>query len=171
MNTLKQFIAIAFVNAVLMIGVISWGPLVKQAVFRNSFLVKTVTPIPTPATEISSPTPTKIPKRRVVRVVRKAQVAGQVTSGSVPAPAVTTTVTSSGGSAVAPTSAPPTTAPPPSPVDNRCLIQIDGVAYDITAFRSAHSGGNVFTCGADMSQVFWSKHGKSLLDYMARFRV
>jgi len=148
MNTLKQFIAIAFVNAVLMIGVISWGPLVKQAVFRNSFLVKTVTPIPTLTTEISSPTPTKIPKRRIVRVVRKAQVAGQVTSGSVPASAVTTTVTSSGGSAVAPTSAPPTTAPPTTnkiPLHPRQNPQKWGI------LSPAGQYGVIFTCHKTLS--------------------
>jgi hypothetical protein len=43
--------------------------------------------------------------------------------------------------------------------------------YDVTAFRSMHSGGNVFTCGADMSAVFWGRHGQSTLNQMARYKV
>lgn len=55
--------------------------------------------------------------------------------------------------------------------DTRCLIVIDGATYDVSAFRSMHSGGDIFQCGTDMSSVFWSQHGSSTLRQMARYRL
>lgn len=161
MNTFKPYIALAIANALVLILVIQWGPSVRQLVVGSQQTTTQSVDIRISPTDIpTTPVPTKIPKRRIVRIPRpKTETTSAVASS--------TTISNSApsnSSAPVPTSA-------PQPQDNRCLIKIDGAIYDITSFRSAHSGGNVFTCGADMSQVFWSKHGKSMLDYMARFRV
>ena len=161
MNTFKPYIALAIVNAFVLIMVIQWGPSVKQIVIGSQQTTTQRVDIPVSPTVIpTTPVPTKMPKRRIVRIPRPKTE----TTSAVSNPTTTSNTAPSNLSAPAPTSV-------PQPQDNRCLIKIDGGIYDITSFRSAHSGGNVFTCGADMSQVFWSKHGKSMLDYMARFRV
>lgn len=40
-----------------------------------------------------------------------------------------------------------------------CIITVFGVQYDITALQNAHTGGNIFTCGADMTAIFQNQHG------------
>lgn len=59
----------------------------------------------------------------------------------------------------------------PTSVSNKCIIVIDGSSYDVTIFKKIHSGGNVFKCGTDMSQIFWSRHGQIMLDFMQRYKV
>lgn len=54
---------------------------------------------------------------------------------------------------------------------NRCIITLDGASYDVTDFRNLHSGGDVFTCGTDMSSIFWSRHGKSMFNRMQQYRL
>lgn len=55
--------------------------------------------------------------------------------------------------------------------DTRCLIIISGKTYDVTTFQDMHSGGNVFDCGTDMTDIFYSRHGGSTLRQMARYLV
>lgn len=158
----------ALTNSLLLLLVIGWGPTVKQAVLGapSSLISPTVSPQPTARVE----QPTGPTKRRIVRVfVTATPKATQAFSGLSPTsdPSGGVPPAQSGNSASAPTSAPPAQPTP----DARCLIKIDGSVYDVTAFRTAHSGGNVFTCGADMSQIFWSRHGQSMLDYMSRYKV
>ena len=63
----------------------------------------------------------------------------------------------------------------PTPSDNRqwtmdnstgtsatCIITIDGQKYDVESLRDTHTGGDVFQCGTDMSDVFHGKHGNNL---------
>lgn len=69
--------------------------------------------------------------------------------------------------AVTPTNT-PGTAPEPS---DRCIIFIDGSGYDLTEFRKSHSGGDIFTCGADMSAIFWQQHDQAHLDQLSRYRI
>ena len=52
-----------------------------------------------------------------------------------------------------------------------CIITIDGAKYDVSGFRNQHSGGNIFSCGADMSTAFWGRHGQSQLNKMQQFRI
>jgi len=52
-----------------------------------------------------------------------------------------------------------------------CVITIDNQKYDVTTFRSQHSGGDVFNCGTDMTQVFYSQHGQRELQKMSRYKV
>lgn len=69
---------------------------------------------------------------------------------------------------IQPTSEPP----PPEPTkDPRCVISVDGASYDVTSFRSAHSGGDIFTCGTDMSAVFHGQHAASYLSQMAQYKL
>ncbi len=77
--------------------------------------------------------------------------------------------------AAAPTDVPqapaPTDTPAAAPPPSGCVISIDGVSYEITSLRSTHSGGDVFTCGADMSAIFWGQHGNSILRKMAKYQI
>jgi len=65
----------------------------------------------------------------------------------------------------------PTTIPTkpavPTP-DNRCIIVIDGNQYDVSSFRNQHSGGDIFQCGTDMSQIFHGRHDNSYLNSLRR---
>lgn len=58
-----------------------------------------------------------------------------------------------------------------APPSDRCIIIIDGARYDITQFRSIHSGGDIFACGTDMSTIFWGRHDQAHLEQMARYRI
>ena len=44
----------------------------------------------------------------------------------------------------------------------QCIVTVFGEKYDVTSLQSAHSGGNVFECGTDMSEVFESQHGSDV---------
>lgn len=61
--------------------------------------------------------------------------------------------------------------PTPNPQAGRCIIIIDGIKYDVTNFRNIHSGGDVFTCGADLSQLFHDRHSNRFLDIMVQFKI
>ncbi len=68
-----------------------------------------------------------------------------------------------------PSSPPP---PPAPPVDNRCIVVISGSRYDVTQLRQTHSGGDIFQCGTDMTQIFFSQHNQQLLDnQMAQYKI
>ncbi len=43
-----------------------------------------------------------------------------------------------------------------------CVVTIFGQQYDVAPLQTNHSGGNVFTCGTDMSAVFQSMHGTNV---------
>lgn len=113
----------------------------------------------------SSDNPTPTPKRRVVHVKRVTVLSP---TGAHSGTSVGQSVASS---AEVPQAAQTPASDPVPTADPRCIIIIDGVSYDVTQFRSMHSGGNVFTCGADMSATFWSRHGAGTLNAMARFRL
>ncbi len=60
---------------------------------------------------------------------------------------------------------------PPEPIQsNRCLIVIDGARYDVTEFRNAHSGGNIFQCNTDMTAIFYGQHNSETLNKMQVYR-
>lgn len=56
-------------------------------------------------------------------------------------------------------------------VDNRCIIVVDSIQYDITRFRSLHSGGDIFQCGTDMSNIFHGQHDNSFVGKMSQYRI
>ncbi len=63
-----------------------------------------------------------------------------------------------------------TDTPIPTP-DTRCIISVDGTSYNITDFRQEHSGGDIFTCGADMSATFHGQHDTQMLQKMNRYKI
>lgn len=77
----------------------------------------------------------------------------------------------------APKTKAPTVAPTPAssvthPTKNSgCIIQIDGVRYEVSSLQRTHSGGNVFTCGSDMSAIFWGRYNQKILQMMQRYRI
>jgi len=68
------------------------------------------------------------------------------------------------------TSTPTIAASIPTP-DTRCIILVDGVKYDISVFRNRHSGGDIFQCNTDMSQVFHQQHSNGYLQSMSQYRI
>ncbi|MFA6981495.1 MAG: cytochrome b5 domain-containing protein [Patescibacteria group bacterium] len=62
------------------------------------------------------------------------------------------------------------TTPPIKVVpDNRCIITVDGSRYDVTEYRDKHSGGDIFTCGTDMTSVFNDQHDSGTLKKMVPY--
>lgn len=55
--------------------------------------------------------------------------------------------------------------------DNRCIIVVDSVRYDISKFRTLHSGGNIFQCNTDMSNVFHQQHDNGYLQTMSQYKI
>jgi cytochrome b involved in lipid metabolism len=55
--------------------------------------------------------------------------------------------------------------------DTRCLISVDGATYDVTQFRTIHDGGDIFTCGIDMTKAFYDEHDSRTLQKMQRYRI
>lgn len=75
---------------------------------------------------------------------------------------------------VVPTNKPVSTPKPAAPTkapSNRCIIQIQGVKYDITEFKKIHSGGDIFKCGTDMTSIFFGQHNSSTLSTMAKYKI
>ncbi len=52
----------------------------------------------------------------------------------------------------------------------RCIITIQGGNYDVTEFKSQHTGGDIFKCGEDMTKSFAGKH-KGYLPMIEKFKV
>ena len=65
----------------------------------------------------------------------------------------------------------PTSVVTPNPLAGRCIVVVDSVRYDVTDFRNLHSGGDIFTCGADLSQLFHNQHSQRFLGVMARYKI
>lgn len=55
----------------------------------------------------------------------------------------------------------PTSTPKPTEA-NRCIVTVQGKRYDVTSLRKTHSGGNIFTCGKDMTTTFTAQHGTNI---------
>jgi len=56
----------------------------------------------------------------------------------------------------------PITATPIPTRDTRCIVTIYGQTYDVSFLQNSHSGGNVFTCGTDMTTIYQRRHGTNL---------
>lgn len=65
----------------------------------------------------------------------------------------------------------PSSKPSLPPPNNQCVIVIDGVKYNVTQFRKQHSGGDIFQCNVDMSQIFWARHNQAILQKMQQYRI
>jgi cytoskeletal protein RodZ len=87
------------------------------------------------------------------------------TSGtSVPASTDTTSASST-----FPTST--TTASSSPTVDTRCIVTVSGNKYDVTVYRTQHSGGDIFKCGTDMTSIFFGQHSSGKLSQMSKYLV
>lgn len=62
------------------------------------------------------------------------------------------------------------TISPANPNTGGCIITLFGGKYDVTRLRQTHSGGDVFTCGADMTAIYQSRHGTNL-SMMEKYKV
>ncbi len=118
------------------------------------------------ATIVSTPTPIIVIKQVVKKVTKFATNA--------PNTNVLTTNTLAQATTQNLSNTQPTVTQPPAPAAvpiSGCIITIDGGSYDITNFRNQHSGGNIFSCGSDMSSSFWGKHGQSQFNKMQQYRI
>ena len=65
-----------------------------------------------------------------------------------------------------------TPSPATQPNPNQCVITISGVKYDVQPLRNTHSGGDVFVCNTDMTNIFFGEHDQSLLiNEMQKYRL
>lgn len=117
--------------------------------------------VPAPNTALAQPQEQSRPLPAAEAPVPAAPASGNAAKPAANPPATTTTQPP-----------PTTTAAPPPPPDNRCIVTIKGLKYDVTRLRSSHSGGDVFNCGTDMTSTFFSQHDQKMLDRdMARYRI
>ncbi len=65
----------------------------------------------------------------------------------------------------------PVVNPTPQPVVSGCIVILDGAQYNVNTLKNTHSGGDIFSCGTDMSSTFWSKHGQSIFNKMQKYRI
>lgn len=64
----------------------------------------------------------------------------------------------------------PISEPSPTP-DSRCLVRVKGRVYDLTRFRNQHEGGDIFVCGTDMTDTFYSEHDDSILRDLEKYAL
>ena len=174
MKLIRLLVTMALVNAVGVVVLVGFG-------FHNP-------PVPT-ASENRQTAPyapglelTGFPSPVVSAVpVVSAPTSARSTSSAPASPRVSTTVSPSAAASVVPTPTPAvpsptptptlTPTPTPTPQSNRCIVQIDGVSYDVTTLRVTHSGGDIFVCGTDMSRTFWSQHNSRILQKMQQYKI
>lgn len=114
-----------------------------------------------------TPTPVTIVKK----VIKKVYVTPLPKTAEAKTSQTVLSTTNTGDSATSNQVVAPITAPATSSTTNNCVITIDGTSYDITSFRSIHSGGDVFNCGSDVSSLFWSRHGSKQLSQLQKYRI
>ena len=84
----------------------------------------------------------------------------------------TDTPASTGTAATSSTVPSTTTTAPSSPaIDTRCIVTVSGNRYDVTVYKTQHSGGDIFKCGTDMTSAFYSQHGAGKLNQMSKYLV
>lgn len=54
--------------------------------------------------------------------------------------------------------------------NNTCIVTLFGQRYNVSPLLTSHSGGNVFLCGSDMTNVYTSQHGMDKTR-MARYLI
>ena len=162
MRILKFLSAIAILNLAA-VGIISNYSKITPAVAVSQFT----------QTSKPSPTPIIIVKKVVTKVFRTmAPQSAQI--AAVNANVTNNTVNNNNNNPLptnAPTQSAPSPTPAPPPQNTQCIITIDGGSYNVTNFRLMHSGGNIFSCGTDMSQTFWSRHNAAILSQMQQYRI
>ena len=178
MKTLKFVIAIALLNAVVLTGVVGVGlpkkpqqtqgnPDLQANGYQNRFQLESQV-APSPSLTPTQPT-SGTPVATATTQATPTPTPATSTNPTTPTPAPTQAATPTPPPTPTPTLTPaPTPTPPPS---NLCVIQVDGVSYDVTQFRRSHSGGDIFQCGTDMSAIFWQEHNQSILNKMGKYRI
>jgi cytochrome b involved in lipid metabolism len=58
-----------------------------------------------------------------------------------------------------------------SSIEEKCLIKVDNDTYDVSEFRRKHPGGDIFKCGQDMTNAFYSQHGAKQLREIQKYKV
>lgn len=156
MKTVRALVFIGLTNAISLMGFVWFSDWQKNHYPVSQVLAETST-ITAISPTLPVPTLRPIVKTIVIKVTATPPIAR--TSVATTPPAVTT--------------APPAQAPPTQPPTTAtgCIIVIDGGRYDVTAFRGSHSGGDIFSCGQDMSQTFWGQHGQKQLSTMQKYRI
>ena len=160
MKIVKLLISLALVNAMAVVGLLQIKPkLMPISTAMTAQEAPNVVPaLPASAAPSTTPKVTTQAKPAQAGVNKQAVAVTAKTGVASPRPAVTTPT---------PTPAPQVAVAPAA----GCIIQIDGVKYDVTRLRQTHSGGNVFTCGTDMSQIFWSRHNQRIFQVMQQYRI
>lgn len=51
-----------------------------------------------------------------------------------------------------------------------CIITVSENSYDVTTLKNTHSGGDVFNCGTDMTNIFNNEHGYNL-KMISRYKI
>lgn len=167
MKTIKTLITISLLNFLFVGSIVlaqnSYSSSSKSTVSNLSNVnnlgnlpTKTPLPSPTPIKRNTQSTQKPLPSDLSTEVLTKAEALAKE-GQSTPIPQ-TNTIT-------------PTDTPKADPLANRCIIVIDGVKYDVTDFRKIHSGGDIFQCGSDMSDIFHGQHNDSTLQKMQQYRV
>ncbi len=163
MKIIKILLTMSLVNAVIVLLIVNLVPvplpsvplttLERQSELTSEPLVRSV----------ESPTPTVTPTINLIP-----------SPSPTPSPSSTSTPISTSTPTPVPTPTPiPSNTPTPIPTikPSGCIIQIDGVSYEITSLLKTHSGGNIFTCGSDMSSTFWDQHNSRILQKMQRYKI
>jgi len=169
MKIIKFLITISIINAIALIGLISFGTKPIANPKSSTEIVASPKPSVNIVATTTAPVATKAPIRKPMATKTPVSATPKPSTpigNSAPAPLVVATPIPKVIVAT------PTPTPTSTPVANPgCVILIDGVKYDVTQFRNKHSGGNVFQCGTDMSAVFWSRHNASILGMMAQYKI
>jgi hypothetical protein len=173
MKLIKLLTTLALVNAFGVIGLVAVGfpaqsrmtgaPIGNSGTYTPGLELAGYSPVPSASVQTSPqgapPASPVVSARPVASALVKSPVATTATPTPTPVPIATPTPT-------------PTLAPSPIPTpSNRCIVQIDGVSYDVATLRVTHSGGDIFVCGTDMSQTFWSRHNSRILQKMQQYKI
>lgn len=179
MKVLKIIISITVINACIMTGMVLMSHYLQESSAQSAVGVSVTTGTNAPtASGITLPALVITPNQNQEQFLKlRAAATPTVLIGKKTSP-----TTAPAAAAIKPTASAPmatnapvatvasTSAPQPTQ-DARCIISVNGVQYDVTAFRNIHSGGNIFTCGTDMTQVFYSQHSDKTLERMQQYKL
>lgn len=90
-----------------------------------------------------------------------------------PAPVLKTTpnMTSDLKTDIIPTDTPESSPKTVPDLNNRCIISVRGSKFDITDFKKIHSGGDIFQCGTDMTDIFNGRHGDREFQILGKYQI
>ena len=171
MKLLPTLTAITLANALLIIIMISAQSLLRTSTTPSHLESNTITG----SENASASAVTGGQATQVVGLQASPTPTARTTN--IPSQATAQPVTTTTQKPVSPTPTPlPTTTPTvvstPTPTPQPgCLVVIDGTSYDLAAFRSLHSGGDIFQCGTDMSAIFHNQHSSGYLQRLAPYKI